>query len=171
MLVRSWPGTVRSVRACAKLRCRGLHVDRPDGGAGALGGYRPAPRLAGGCGPRIGIAGSGCRRPGSQCDLDHVVPFPAGGTCADNLAPLCRYHHRLKTHANWRVQALGGGHLRWTSPRGELRHLPARPIGTGRLCPATARYLMPDPADHPCGFGLPGSRQAGPDRPVYATRA
>ncbi|MCB9429893.1 MAG: DUF222 domain-containing protein [Actinobacteria bacterium] len=83
------------------------------------GGYRPAPRLARWVrATHRHCRFPGCRRPGSQCDLDHVVPFPAGGTCADNLAPLCRYHHRLKTHANWRVQALGGGHLRWTSPRG-----------------------------------------------------
>ena len=27
---------------------------------------------------------------------------PAGRTHRDNLAPLCRHHHRLKTHAGWR---------------------------------------------------------------------
>jgi len=62
------------------------------------GGYRPAPRLARWVrATHRHCRFPGCRRPGSQCDLDHVVPFPAGGTCADNLAPLCRYHHRLKT--------------------------------------------------------------------------
>lgn len=60
----------------------------------------------------------GCRRAAVQCDLDHVTPYPAGRTCADNLAPLCRYHHRLKTHGNWQVQQLAGGRLRWTSPGG-----------------------------------------------------
>jgi hypothetical protein len=83
------------------------------------GGYRPAARLARWVrATHRHCRFPGCRRPASQCDLDHVVAYPAGDTCADNLAPLCRYHHRLKTHANWRVQALAGGHLRWTSPRG-----------------------------------------------------
>ena len=35
----------------------------------------------------------GCRRPARNCDLDHIVPWPAGPTDADNLQPLCRYHY------------------------------------------------------------------------------
>ncbi|MCW2813087.1 MAG: endonuclease [Nocardioides sp.] len=39
-----------------------------------------------------------CRR--RKVDLDHIVPFDAGGTTsADNLAMLCRRHHRAKTHS------------------------------------------------------------------------
>lgn len=43
----------------------------------------------------------GCSRPSRQCDLDHVVPWPDGATSADNLRPLCRRHHILKTHYEW----------------------------------------------------------------------
>ncbi len=40
-----------------------------------------------------------CPRRTRRCDADHVVPHEAGGpTCSCNLAPLCRWHHRLKTH-------------------------------------------------------------------------
>ena len=43
----------------------------------------------------------GCRVPSSACDLDHTNPWPAGATRAENLGPLCRRHHIMKTHFNW----------------------------------------------------------------------
>ena len=39
-----------------------------------------------------------CSRPATECDLDHEQPHPRGPTSADNLRPLCRRHHRMKTH-------------------------------------------------------------------------
>jgi hypothetical protein len=38
-----------------------------------------------------------CSRPATECDLDHEQPHPRGPTSADNLRPLCRKHHRMKT--------------------------------------------------------------------------
>ncbi|MEZ5184262.1 MAG: DUF222 domain-containing protein [Candidatus Nanopelagicales bacterium] len=82
-------------------------------------GYRPAPALARWVrSQHRRCRFPGCRRPATQCDLDHVIPWPTGATHAGNLAPLCRYHHRLKTHGDWRVLPLPDGHLQWTSPRG-----------------------------------------------------
>ena len=52
-----------------------------------------------------------CRMPGCRStitDLDHVVPFPDGPTIPSNLGPLCRRHHRLKTHTRWRQRAHSG---------------------------------------------------------------
>ncbi|MDZ4248640.1 MAG: DUF222 domain-containing protein, partial [Candidatus Nanopelagicales bacterium] len=43
----------------------------------------------------------GCRRQSQACDLDHALPWPKGATTAENLGPLCRRHHRLKTHHGW----------------------------------------------------------------------
>jgi hypothetical protein len=40
----------------------------------------------------------GCRRQAINSDLDHTTPWPDGDTTADNLGPLCRVHHNLKTH-------------------------------------------------------------------------
>ena len=41
----------------------------------------------------------GCGRRATTCDLDHTVPWnPDGHTRHDNLAHLCRRHHRLKHH-------------------------------------------------------------------------
>ncbi|MGH3422059.1 MAG: HNH endonuclease signature motif containing protein, partial [Streptosporangiaceae bacterium] len=32
-----------------------------------------------------------CRRPATQCDLDHTIAYETGGrTCLCNLAPLCQ---------------------------------------------------------------------------------
>ena len=43
----------------------------------------------------------GCHQPATRCDLDHAVPWPHGATTPENLGPLCRRHHNLKTHTPW----------------------------------------------------------------------
>jgi len=58
----------------------------------------------------------GCSVPSTRCDLDHRVPFPTGPTNADNLAPLCRHHHRLKHQSDWTVERHDDGTYVWTSP-------------------------------------------------------
>lgn len=81
--------------------------------------YRPSPALT-----RYAKARDrhcrfpGCRRPATQCDLDHLIPWPAGPTDHRNIACLCRYHHRVKTHTSWQVTSRPGHVLEWTSPRG-----------------------------------------------------
>jgi len=61
----------------------------------------------------------GCRRPASQCDLDHTVPFQCGGlTCECNLAPLCRRHHKAKQAPGWWLEQPCPGVLTWTIPSG-----------------------------------------------------
>ena len=58
-----------------------------------------------------------CAKSARRCDCDHGVPFAAGGpTCECNLAPLCRHHHRLKTHAGWRYTRVEPGVYLWTDP-------------------------------------------------------
>ncbi len=53
------------------------------------------------------------------CDRDHVTPYARGGpTCSCAIAPLCRLHHRLKTHGSWRSVILEPGSYLWTSPHG-----------------------------------------------------
>ena len=68
------------------------------------GTYRPGAALA----RLIRAREPHCRMPGCRSqitDLDHVVPFPHGQTTQQNLGPLCRRHHRMKTHSRWRQQA------------------------------------------------------------------
>jgi hypothetical protein len=61
-----------------------------------------------------------CERRARGCDTDHVIPYARGGaTCSENLAPLCRRHHRLKTHhGRWIYVVLDPGTYLWTSPHG-----------------------------------------------------
>ncbi len=61
----------------------------------------------------------GCRRPAARCDLDHTVPFEAGGlTCECNLAPLCRAHHRAKQVPGWHLAQSQPGVMTWRLPSG-----------------------------------------------------
>lgn len=61
-----------------------------------------------------------CTRPSRACDLDHLVPWLEGGPTAEaNLAPLCRHHHRLKTHSGWRYQSLAPGTFLWHETHGQ----------------------------------------------------
>jgi hypothetical protein len=63
--------------------------------------------------------GPGCRRPSSQADFEHNVPYEAGGrTCLCNGGPKCRHDHRLKQHPRWKVDQLPDGIFRWTTPSG-----------------------------------------------------
>src|SRR5690348_2317933 len=84
-----------------------------------------------------------CTRPARHLDLDHLDPWkdpdtggppgkadPPGSppgkrnsqTRSDNLAALCRHHHRAKTLTGWCYEMLTPGVFYWTSPHG-LRFL------------------------------------------------
>ncbi len=60
-----------------------------------------------------------CSRSARKMDADHVIPYAEGGTTSsDNIAPLCRRHHRLKTHSAWTYTMLELGSFLWSSPHG-----------------------------------------------------
>ena len=60
-----------------------------------------------------------CTRDAVKCDKDHVIAHADGGpTCSCNLAPLCRKHHRAKTHSRWSYVVLDPGVYLWTTPTG-----------------------------------------------------
>jgi hypothetical protein len=70
-----------------------------------------------------------CQTSARDCDLDHVVPYddtgPPGQTNPQNLAPLCRRHHRAKTAKRWRYERNPDGSHAWTSPQDDrylVRH-------------------------------------------------
>jgi hypothetical protein len=79
----------------------------------------------------------GCRRDSRGCDLDHIVPYlpmadggPPGQTHPANLAPLCRTHHRMKTHTAWDYKRRDDHTYVWTAPTGhqyEVRPASRRP--------------------------------------------
>ncbi|WP_181642203.1 HNH endonuclease signature motif containing protein, partial [Nocardioides massiliensis] len=62
----------------------------------------------------------GCTTTARACDADHIEPYvpleeggPPGQTHLGNLAPLCRSHHRLKTHMGWTYQRRTDGSYEW----------------------------------------------------------
>jgi hypothetical protein len=66
-----------------------------------------------------------CTRDSRSCDLDHITPYqpgtdtdpgPPDQTRPDNLAPLCRRHHRAKTSGRGRYRRNHDGTYTWTSP-------------------------------------------------------
>ena len=63
-----------------------------------------------------------CQRRAERCDHDHIDPHhpdgTGGATCTHNLAPLCRRHHRVKTHGRWRYRRLHPTGYEWTTPHG-----------------------------------------------------
>ena len=72
-----------------------------------------------------------CSRPARGCQLDHIKNYDpdthpddpdSAGTHSDNLACLCTFHHRLKTHGGWHYRMVAPGEYQWTSPHGHTYH-------------------------------------------------
>jgi Domain of unknown function (DUF222) len=78
-----------------------------------------------------------CDKDARDCDLDHTEPYvemddggPPGQTRPDNLAPICRRHHRAKTHHGWSYVRNTDGSYTWTDPFGRTYDV-TRPWGAG----------------------------------------
>ncbi|WP_344309443.1 HNH endonuclease signature motif containing protein [Fodinicola feengrottensis] len=78
----------------------------------------------------------GCRCAAQRCDKDHSIPFPDGCTCKENLLCLCRFHHRLKTHSDWKVRLDPDGTYTVLSPTGRVYVTEPPPPGED-VCPPT----------------------------------
>jgi hypothetical protein len=60
-------------------------------------------------------------------DIDHTIPYqppdhggPPEQTRLANLAPLTRFHHRIKTHSKWKTWQPANGVLLWRTPHGRI---------------------------------------------------
>jgi hypothetical protein len=103
----------------------------------------------------------GCARPARRCDMDHIIEYDheaeaegrrqPGPTQTDNLACLCRFHHRLKTHSAWRYTMTAPGIFEWTSPHGHRYRRDH--TGTTDIEP-----LVPDEPTAPPGIPRPRRR-------------
>jgi hypothetical protein len=72
--------------------------------------------------------GLGCRLAADRCDLDHGRPWPQGPTSVDNLHPLCRFEHGVKTHTDTTVTLEPDGSTVWTYPSGHSYRRPPDPV-------------------------------------------
>jgi hypothetical protein len=93
----------------------------------------------------------GCGARAVVCDAEHDRAWPDGPTCACNLGPCCRRHHRVK-QCGWVKTRHRGGSLTWTSPTGRAWLSPAQhqpPAGP-------TRPLRPVPTPSPWDELNPG---------------
>lgn len=97
----------------------------------------------------------GCDCPAVACDIDHTIPYGAGGpTHASNLKCYCRTHHLVKTFWGWHEQQLPDATLILTSPAGRTYvTTPGSALLFPSLCRATGAIAAPeaDPAPDNCG--------------------
>jgi hypothetical protein len=86
----------------------------------------------------------GCDRAATECDIDHTIPYGAGGpTHASNLKCLCRTHHLVKTFWGWQEKQLPDGTLILTSPAGQAY---VTTPGSALLFPSLCRSTGDAPA-------------------------
>ena len=124
-----------------------------------------------------------CGRDARACDLDHIVAYvppieggPPGQTTPQNLAPLCRRHHRAKTFTGWTYQRARDGTYSGPAPtaapgpsdptapaarprphpppRAEPRRTPSRPDPRGHSRAVTGRSGAPRQAPTPSDPGF-----------------
>jgi hypothetical protein len=90
----------------------------------------------------------GCNSPVAYSDFDHHDPHEAGGsTVHENMGPLCRFHHRLKTFGRWRQYQDQWHKTVFTSPEG-LRYVGNAYNGLD-LFDAISREPVDRPPTHP----------------------
>jgi hypothetical protein len=90
-----------------------------------------------------------CDVPAEFCDIDHTIPYAAGGlTHPSNLKCECRKHHLLKTFwtgdDGWADRQLADGTVIWTAPTGQsyTTH-PGSRILFPTLCIPTGEVPLP----------------------------
>ena len=96
-----------------------------------------------------------------RLEIDHrVIPFVEGGpTALWNLARLCLFHHRLKTHRGYRLEGAPGSWV-WIHPDGTRdESVPDR---------AAIPHEAPSGDDDIAGTATPASHQGPAAAPVWA---
>src|SRR5699024_2238366 len=83
-------------------------------------------------------------------DVDHIVPYESDGpTEPDNLAALCRRHHRAKTFRAWDYAQVTPGTFLWHGPQGRTYLVTG--AGTFPASPGPSATVGPPP-----GLSRPG---------------
>ena len=97
-----------------------IYTDPVEPVPGKVNGHVPTPRIRRYVKARDRRCSfPGCTRRAHYGDLDHTIPWPRGDTEPGNLHPLCRRHHRLKTHdKRWELDNNDDGTWTWVTPAG-----------------------------------------------------
>jgi hypothetical protein len=119
----------------------------------------------------------GCRRPASDCDLDHRREHARGGATDEaNMGPGCRHDHGLKTSRGWRLVRRDDATYFWISPLGRKHIVTTAPVAPPlpkpipRLLPPDRDYLdgPPEPAPTFRALDQLGRRLASAEASVSA---
>jgi len=84
--------------------------------------------------------------PSRNLDLDHTIPYKPGQsdqTRPDNLGPLSRKAHRIKTHCDWALKQVEIGVYLWESAAGQKCRVDA--TGTHPVERSSTHPIKPDP--------------------------
>lgn len=99
----------------------------------------------------------GCRQPAWRCEIDHRERFRTGGaTDPDNLACLCKHHHRAKDEGGFTLTRDTNGDHHWHTP-----------LGTSSVRKAKRHWVKPDP-HAPGDPGAPDLTRKTPTFPANA---
>lgn len=133
-----------------------LWVDPDTGAPLAIGRRRYAPTLAMrrflGARDRT-CRFPGCDKPAAATEADHTREWSEGGaTETDNLALLCREHHRLKTVGHWKVSQVGADSGAPTSVTAPDKSVSAPPGTLEWTAPSGHRYITYPERDGPPPF-------------------
>lgn len=123
-------------------------------------------------------------RPVIDLDIDHITPYDhhaaadgrpqPGSTATSNLAALCRFHHRLKTHTAWRYEQVRPGSS-GPAPTATTTSATttAPPPSTHPALDRRSARADHDPAPYPATHPVTGShaRPHSRDRAIRAIRA
>jgi hypothetical protein len=72
--------------------------------------------------------GSGCRAPAASGEVDHRKDHAKGGlTVEENLNPMCKHDHRVKTEAGWQLRRVDDT-FEWTTRLGHVYLVPVPPV-------------------------------------------
>lgn len=123
-------GIAIAPETASRLMCDGVIEPLLEDGIKALGlghkSRRPSPSLQ----RYLDERDLGCRFPGCSrtrlVQAHHQVRWPDGRTDPDNLASLCRLHHRLMHEGGWSLRGDPEGTLEFVRPDGKVlsSHLP-----------------------------------------------
>ncbi len=110
----------------------------------------------------------GCDQPAEYCDIDHTIPWQAGGpTHPSNLGLRCRTHHLLKTfwtgEHGWAEKQYSDGRIMFTSPSGRTyTTTPSGALFFPQLGVSTGQIILED--RHPNTTAEAGRTQMMPTR-------
>jgi hypothetical protein len=133
-------------------------ITNPDTGVATAAGaltYRPTQELRDQIAALLGVCQfPSCRQPAYRCDLDHRDSFnhqhpdQGGKTTPENTGPLCRRHHLMKHHTDWRIRIDPNRTiLEFTSPTGHTYQKQGRQAAPPRMWVSTAGTAIAERLD------------------------